>query len=339
MKTKNVNTPFSKNLFKFYLLVPVVIMLLALIIGVIFGVNKSNDFKTTYSFTVKYNSTVSEKEYDAYIKDISNILDKNGAEKFDYKFEKLNDDISLTTKVIISNSQYASADLANKFTTISNNIKQVVNEKIGGGHIEISELSEISGQSFTKEILKTLLAVGVITVLAFAYIWIRYELKMALCSLLILPYNVGLLIAMLVLLRLPFNNMFMIPFYLTMLVSYVVFIIIANNIRDELDDDVFAESKNNDLFINSLNTSKNALTIILICLATAILISMLSFSIKVIFIAIACLLGLCIAVYSPLFVTFGLWTKVYNIDKDKRLKAKKLKKENKNKKDKKEKSN
>ncbi len=325
MKNNKFSSLFKD--FRFVMLLPVVIMLLAVIFGVIFKFNTTTEFKTTYTFNVKYNTSLSEENYEDYACELSKVLNKEADGKFDYKLEQLNENIALSTKVTIYNSSLTSAELENDFTAISEKIETAVNAKIGSGHIEVTELNKINGISYTKEVLKALLVVGIITVIMFAYIWFRFELKMALCSLLLLPYNIGILTALLLLFRLPVNTMFMVPYILTTILSYILFMIVGDKIREELDLDLFAEANNQTLLNGSLITNKNVLLILLISFSGALLLSMLSLSSKVIFTAILSLIGIVVAIYSTIFVAFGLWTKVYNKDSDKRLKAKKLKKE------------
>ena len=309
------------------MLVPVVLMLLAVIIGVVFNFNLGKEFKETYSFTIKYNSSVSNEQYEDYLDQISSVLNNHTDGKFSYKFEKLNEEIALQTKVTIYNTKLNSIDLQNKFIVISGEIKDVVNASIGNGHIEISELNAVSGISFTNEVVKTLLALTVLAIVMFAYIWFRYQFKMALCSLLLLPYNVGTLMALMVLFRLPVNTMFTIPFFISTILSYIVFVILADKIREYLEFELLSDAKNEEMLANSLQSNKNILSILLISFSVSLLLAMLSLSANVIFTSILALIGVVVAVCTAVPVSLGLWMKVYNKANDKRLKAKKLKKE------------
>ena len=49
---------------KFILLIPVILILLAVVIGVVFKFNISKEFTTTYKFTVSYNTTITESNYE-----------------------------------------------------------------------------------------------------------------------------------------------------------------------------------------------------------------------------------------------------------------------------------
>ena len=322
----NLFLPSIEKNRKYFLLVPVVLMLLAVIIGVIFKFNLSTDFTTTYTFNVSYNSTVTDEKYDNYVNEISTILNKNGAEKFSYKFDKLNADISLATKVTIYNSDLSGVELNNKFATISSQIEDVINEKIGNGHINVSSLQTNSGQSFSNQLINSAVVLLVSAVILFVFIWIRHEIKLAFASLFVVLYNTGILTALIVLFRLPVNTFFTLPFYLTTLISYAIFMIVADKIRSQLDEDS-SLSKNEELLTKAVVANKNILAMILLSLAVCILLSMLSLSTKVIFTAIACLLGLVVAAYSSICVGLSIWSKIYNKDSDKKLKAKKLKKD------------
>lgn len=320
----NLIIPSSKNR-KYLLLIPVVLMLLAVIVGVIFKFNVNADFKTTYTFNVVYNSSIEENKYADYENEIAKVLQDNNIKSFD--FEKLNEDISLATKVNIYNSDMSFTELKNIFNKASSSIETNINNKIGNGHINISDLYKVSGQSFTNQILNMSLVLLVFAIIFFAYTWIRHEFKMAISSLFILPYNIGILLALTLIFRLPVNNMFTIPFYLSTLIAYLIFVIIADKIRENINNENYSENNSEIILQNAVAENKKIITNLIIVLSIAILLSMLTLSLKVFFVSILCLLGVISAIYSAVCVAYAIWSKIYNKANDKKLKAKKLKKE------------
>ena len=311
---------------KFILLVPVVLMLIAVVIGVIFKFNFATEFTARHTFTVAYNTTVGEPCYEKYENEIASILNENGGnDKFSYGFERLNDEIAVSTKVVIYDSELSTTQLQNVFNKVSESIEENINGLIGDGHITVSDIHEVSAKSLQNEIINLAVVLLVGGVLLFVYIWIRHELKLAISSLFMILYNVALLVSSFVLFRIPLNSMFVVPFAVVTLLSYVMFAIVADKVRSGLDSE--NSVSNNELVNDAINQNKLTLLLIVAGSGLAVLLSMLSLSLDVIFVSIACFVGIIIALFSAIFVAYAVWTKIYNKDNDKRLKAKKLKKE------------
>ena len=53
-------------LFKYLMIIPIVLIIGAIVIGAIFGFNKDYDFRTISTFNVKFNTTVTNSEYDVF---------------------------------------------------------------------------------------------------------------------------------------------------------------------------------------------------------------------------------------------------------------------------------
>ena len=62
MKSNKKSCDFVKN-FKYIMLLPIVIALLAIVFGAVFGFNLDYDFRNVTTFNVKFNTTVTESEY------------------------------------------------------------------------------------------------------------------------------------------------------------------------------------------------------------------------------------------------------------------------------------
>ena len=311
---------------KFILLIPVILILLAVVIGVVFKFNISKEFTTTYKFTVSYNTTITESNYEKCEENIVNILNKNGGESgFSYELNKLNEEIAITTQVTLYDNELSSTQLQNQFNKISSDIEETINEFVGNGHITISELHEVAPKTISNEVINLAVVTLLGMILLFIYIWIRHEIKLAFASLFMTLYDIALMLTVFILFRIPLNQMFTVPFYFVILLSYFIFAILSDNIREGLDAE--KSITNEELVNSSITKNKTVLCIIVSAFGIASLLSMLSLSLDVIFVSIACLIGIIIALYSTVFTTFAIWTKIYVKDNDKRLKAKKLKKE------------
>ena len=77
MKSNNKSCNFV-SLFKYLMLVPAVLALVAIVIGAILHFNLDYDFQKVSNFTVKFNTTVSEAEYDTLEDNLHSIVKDKG---------------------------------------------------------------------------------------------------------------------------------------------------------------------------------------------------------------------------------------------------------------------
>ena len=68
MKTKS-NFKFVSS-FKYLMLIPVLLAVVAIVFGFVFNLNYDYDFRTVNNFSVKFGTTVSEAEYDMLEKNL-----------------------------------------------------------------------------------------------------------------------------------------------------------------------------------------------------------------------------------------------------------------------------
>ena len=107
MKNNSIN---YVDKFKYFMLIPIVILLASIVLGAIFNFNLDYDFRKISNFSVKFNTTITETEYDALEDSIDAILEENYFD--DYRLERIgsgaqnailvkipNDDGSLDSKI------------------------------------------------------------------------------------------------------------------------------------------------------------------------------------------------------------------------------------------------
>ena len=70
------------SLFKYLMLIPAILALVAIVIGAIFNFNLDYDFKKVSNFTVKFNTTVTECEYDCLESTLESIVKDQGFNNF-----------------------------------------------------------------------------------------------------------------------------------------------------------------------------------------------------------------------------------------------------------------
>ena len=62
------------NNFKYFMLIPIVLLVISLIFGFVFGLNYDYDFRNVSTFDVKFNTTVSDSEYKELNKQLKKSL-------------------------------------------------------------------------------------------------------------------------------------------------------------------------------------------------------------------------------------------------------------------------
>ena len=108
------------NNFKFFMLIPITLLIVAIIFGFVFGLNYDYDFRNVSTFDVKFNTTVSDSEYKELTKQLKNLVDT----KFDdYRIEKIGDGAQngLLVKIANDNGQF-DADIENIKSTIESSL-------------------------------------------------------------------------------------------------------------------------------------------------------------------------------------------------------------------------
>lgn len=339
MKSNNQDKLFSNA--KYFLLVPVIIMMLAIIVFVLFSYNKSADFKDGYSFKVNYKKDLSSSEYNSAVNLIENNLHDKFGNQISIETTKVNDDIEVGTLVKV----YQNADIENfetELTSLTDEVKTELNKLFTNSHVLVDDVEQVSGLNYSKDLLWSGVALLVTMVVAFVYFWIRFELKTAITSLAIVPYVVLLMASITVLFRLPVSTLFTTPIVISSIIAYIVYMILSEKVREYLRNEKYDNLTNTQLIMTALEDSKKSIGFILLGSTAIYLMTMFFFTMKLFIFAISGILGLIVATYASTIITSLLWTKLYRRDKDNRLKElkdneAKVKKEGKKKKTKEEK--
>ncbi len=321
MKSNNCSQKIFKGA-KYFLLVPVVIVFVSLIMFIIFSFNKGYDFKNNYTFTLNYKSDISSSKYN----DCDNIIKNNIYDKFGNKVtvvtQKLNEDIETATLVKVYTND-KSDKMTDDLNAVVEQIKSQVNVKIGDGHSIVSDVMFAKGQNYSAEVLWTGISLLVIMAVIFAYLWIRYELKTAITSLVIAPFITIMYTALYVLLRLPVSSLYCTPLIISTIISYVIFIVYANITRGYLKNDKYNKCTNAEILTLAMDKIKT-IVLSIICLTTfAYIVTMFFFTWRFVVFAISGLIGLILAVYASIVLSSLLWSKMYRRDKDMRLREEK----------------
>ena len=108
------------NNFKYFMLIPIVLLVISLIFGFVFGLNYDYDFRNVSTFDVKFNTTVSDSEYKELNKQLKNLVET----KFnDYRIEKIGEGAQngLLVKIANDNGQF-DTDIESLKSTIESSL-------------------------------------------------------------------------------------------------------------------------------------------------------------------------------------------------------------------------
>ena len=275
MKTKQTNS-LSKfvNFKKFTFVIPIILLALALLVFAIWGVNKGVDYKNSYTYNVYFNTTVNNKEYKEYTSVIRKTIKQESNGEFTVVITKTNDDISSACKVnVINNSKLTDSKFVEKLESINTSIKEQLDAKNTSRQVRISDIEFQAAESFSKPLVMGIIAVAVIAVLMFFYLWIRFELKTALSSLIIAPYAAVSILSLLILFRVPFTYNFMLPVAFGCLISYILYYCIFANIKSKLIDK--NNQPNDELVYDSIKNNKNTFLVFIVAITGVLVLLML----------------------------------------------------------------
>lgn len=312
------NNHFNKifNNARYFLLIPLIVVMLAVIFFIIFSFNKGYEFRQSYQYTVSYKTTLSSTEYNQ----CKNIIENNLYDTFGNKItvitQKQNEDIEISTLVKV----YSKKDISSQITTLNDTIKSQINTKIGGGHAIFSDVNLAKSQYFGTDILFNCLSIIAIMAAMFVVFWIIFELKTAITSLIIAPFISLMYTALYVLFRLPVSNLFFVPMLISIFAGYTIFIIFEHQIRTNLKDDKFSKASNADVMLDALKKCSTKLLSLIAVLTLINIVMLFMFTKRFIIFGISGLIGLILAVYASIIVTSIVWAKIYRRDKDKNLK-------------------
>ena len=338
MKQNNSNKNFVSS-FKFYMIIPMVIVALAIILGAIFGLNFDYDFKNVDTFNVKFYTTITTEEYQVFENEIADIVESYDIK--DYRFERIGEGAENGIMVKIPTNE-------NITTSVIDDIKLDIEENLLSNSENItSDVIVATTETITNlprnivsPILYALLALGCILLFAFIYKWIRYNLVAAYSLVLTILFEVAMLFAIQVVARIPFNTNFMISYAVMTVATIIITTFINNIIKSTLNDEQFAKSNNTERVSFAISKVLKKTLICSLIFMFAVLILGFVGNISSLYTTISIIVGIIVAFVSSLYFNTCVWALGYKKDKDMMLKRrieiekKRLEeKENKNKSD------
>lgn len=307
---------------RFTLIIPAILLALALLVFAIWGVNSGYEYREGYTYNIHLNTSVSSKDFKTYKKIIVETFN-NETDNYVVKVSRVNDDISSQCKVnvYVSDSDLTEAQIYETIDGVNEVIETKLNQLSTDRTVRIAEVSSQEAKTYGKDLLNGFIAILVLMAIAFLYYIFRYEIKIALASLIIAPYTLVNMLSIMVLFRIPFTSSFMLPALFSVLIGYVMFTLLFDHIRQNL------ENKENNMTNDALvydSIKVNSSTLIALILTISIILVLLTFvfNVNTLFMCISLLLAIVVAVYSAVVLPTTLWAMIYNKQNDNKLKAK-----------------
>ena len=338
MKSNNKSCNFV-SLFKYLMLVPAVLALVAIVIGAIFHFNLDYDFQKVSNFTVKFNTTVTDCEYDALEDSLCSMVKDNGFE--DYRIERVGEGAQNGLIVKVPNNDgELDVKLADLKVAIEENLLAETDNVESSVVVSTTELTYSLPRNMTRLFWFSILALACIIVFVIGYKWIRYNLMAGLALATTIALEVAMLVSCLIAFRIPVSYNVVVPFVIMVMTTIVNSMLLHNSIKNNLNNESFNKYTNAQRVMVATKETLKGVSIYMITLLVATIGVMFFGNASFIYLSLAIIVGLVVSAFVSLFVNGSLWSFWYRRDKDKvltyRLNAEKKRLEAKNNKNKKQ---
>lgn len=334
MKSKRKTTGFINN-FKYFMLLPIILIIVSIVFGAVFGFNLDYDFRDVTTFNVKFNTTVTEAEYKVLEKEVYRFVN----EKSDnFRVERIGENAQNGLIVSIADIDSDSAVIRDLKVQIEDNLLKDVNNDIES-LVKISTTDTIvnlSYNAFDLILYSSLILLGIM-IIAFIYTFIRYNLISAISLVLSILFNVTTLTAVYLVARIPLNSYFILSYFVMTLSSIIMITTINNIIKNNLNIEKFAKYSNAERVYNALNETYKWQVAAMASIIVVLLGIMLFGSVSLLYTILGIISGIIIAMLTSIFIYGSLWSFWYKKDKDTMLRRRIEKENNKSKEDNEEK--
>ena len=305
--------------FKYTILAPVVILLVAVIMFACLGFNLALDFTGGTILKVNFGTDISNTEYNAYKTTLEKVLKDNGITKYTLQKEGSTTDASVSVKF-----QDVSGKTEAQMNDLVETVKKEISEQINPNN-EISNFSVEDGQrigaSASSSLLtNALLAVSIAIVLMLIYIAIRFEFASGVSAIIALLHDVLLMCAFVVICRIQINSSFIAA--LITIIGYSInnTIVIFDRVRENLRRESYQAKTNSEIVdISVKDTLTRTFYTSITTIVSVLLLAIIGVSAIREFL-LPILFGLVAGTYSSVFISGPIWSFIYKKDKDKRLK-------------------
>lgn len=310
--------------------IPLIIMVAAIIIVSIFGLNQSLDFETGRQFYVVFDNTLEKDVVKDYKQDIKNIVKDNGSKS--YKIEYLENNLTSRISVTIKDTDFTSdAEMNSLMEEIRADVASKLNIDLSVTENYKTHITEVAKYyppfSTIHYLWMSLILVGLIAII-FAYAWIRFGITYALTTFLGLVFDLFMTVSLVILCRIPVYMTLLIPLSVVLLLSaflkFAIFAKLKENIKLDVDNK-YSDAEYIDKTIDDLTPS---LVVSLASVLAVLVVFMFIGLATSLWYVLPMVFGLISLILGTIYVTCASWSKIYIKNKDKRLLEKKKKTEN-----------
>lgn len=303
------------------MIVPIVMALAAMIIGLIAGFNYDYDYKNVSTFTVKFNTTVTEEEYKLFEKEITDVVVRYDLD--DHRISRIGEDAQngVLVQIVNPDNEHTKNIEALKIELEENLYTDLEADLDRSFYISTTDIITNVPTDSSHMIWMSLLAVGCILVLAFFYNLIRYNLMAAVSVVLNVLLAMVMLTSANIIFRVPLNTGFMVAYAVSALLCIIISTIINNGLKPTINDEQYAKSSNADRIYSVVNCRFIAKILVYLAFIIIPLILLAVFStISTLYTIISVLVGMVVSVFTSVFFAPSIWSFWYNREKDKMLK-------------------
>lgn len=315
-QSKNTKLNFVTS-FKYWIILPIVIAILAIVLGAIFNLNLDYDFRKVDTFNIQFNATVTASEYEALESEIANIVDKH--EICDYRLDRVGEGAQNGVIVkLVANDNY---DIDALKLDLEENLEKNIQSSLTTDII-ISTTDTITNtpQNVLSMTLYAALAVACVLVLAFIYNWIRYNLVAGYSLVMAVLFEIAMLFGLQVVARIPFNSNFLIAYGIMIITTIIMITCLNNALKENLAQDKYAKCTNAERVISCVKSIYLGVIIAFALAMVALIVVGLMGSLSTLYTMLSILLGLIISILVSLFFYTTIWSLFYKKDKDNMLK-------------------
>ena len=313
-----------------------VLLVLAIVFGCVFGLNYDYDFRNVSTFDVKFNTTVTDVEY----KELTKQLDKLIETKFeDYRIEKIGEGAQngLLLKIANDNNSFDS-DIDELRNTIESSLLVNCSDSITSSvNITTTEKTDILPKNASELIGYSALAVVCILAFVFFYYLIRYNFVSSICNVLTILFEIAMLTIVMIVARVPFNYYFVVSYFVMILSSVFISTYLNNNIRNNLNNEKYDKYSNADRVYDAFGKTYKPVLIFTALMILSVLGVMSFGNLSLIYTVLSIVIGYLVMLFGTYMFEFSLWSFWYKKDKDatlrRRVELEKKREENSNKTD------
>ena len=304
--------------FKYWMLIPIVLVLASIVIGAIFGLNLDYDFRNVTTFDVKFGTTVTEVEYKNLEKSLDSLVDNVFD---DYRIERIGEGAQNGLHVRIPNKN---GEFDSKIDELKTTIEEVLVTSTSGIESSLTvttkDNTNVLPKNITSLIWYSILAVVCIWIFVFLYNVIRYNFATSIIIVLTNLLEIAMLTSVMIVARIPFNYYFVVSYFVMIISSILITTYINNHIRTNLNVEKYNKYSNSDRVYDAYKATFIPVIILMSIMILSLLAIMFFGSISLIYTVISIIVSLIISGFGIYFFHYPVWSFYYKKDKDRCLK-------------------